>query len=52
MHSTPFYNQYGLQNVYGVAKPVYRAFELLNQAGDKTAAVTSSASVRWRSRCS
>jgi hypothetical protein len=45
LRATPFSNQFGLQNVYGVAKPVYRAFELLNNAGDKRAAVTSSASV-------
>lgn len=52
LRATPFSNQFGLQNVYGVAKPVYRAFELLNNAGDKRAAVTSSASVsdEWKKR--
>jgi len=33
--STPFQNGYGLQNIYGVAKPIYRGFQLLAEfAGD------------------
>ncbi|EGD74675.1 hypothetical protein PTSG_12384 [Salpingoeca rosetta] len=33
MNPSPFSNAFGLQNIYGVAKPVYRAFQLLNDAG-------------------
>ena len=31
----PFYGGYGLLTVNGVAKPAYRAFEMLNTAGDQ-----------------
>ena len=31
----PFYGGYGLLTVHGVAKPAYRAFEMLNTAGDQ-----------------
>ena len=34
MRAEPFSNAFGLQNIYGVAKPVFRAFEQLNSAGD------------------
>jgi len=37
--STPFHEGYGLQIIYGVPKPAYRAFELLHQTGNKRAAV-------------
>jgi xylan 1,4-beta-xylosidase len=30
----PFSNAFGMQTIYGVAKPVYRAFEMLAGAGD------------------
>jgi len=36
----PFYGGYGLLTVDGVAKPAYRAFELLNNAGDQRLPVT------------
>ena len=28
--STPFHNGYGIQTIYGIPKPVYRAFEMLS----------------------
>lgn len=31
----PFYGGYGLLTVNGVAKPAYRAFQMLNTAGDQ-----------------
>ena len=31
----PFYGGYGLLTVNGIAKPAYRAFEMLNTAGDQ-----------------
>ena len=31
----PFHGGFGLLNVHGIAKPVYRAFELLGTAGDE-----------------
>ncbi len=37
MVATPFHNQFGLQSIIGVAKPVYRAFQLLRDAGDLVA---------------
>jgi xylan 1,4-beta-xylosidase len=33
--SLPFHGGFGLLNIHGVAKPVYRAFELLHQLGDE-----------------
>ena len=35
LHGLPFNNEFGLVNVYGTPKPVYRLFEALHQAGDK-----------------
>ncbi len=35
LHGLPFNNEFGLQNVYGIAKPVYRVFEELHKAGSK-----------------
>lgn len=46
MLAQTFHNGFGLQTITGVAKPVYRAFELLRDAGDKIAASDVSASVR------
>ncbi len=40
--SVPFHGGFGLLNIYGVAKPVYRAFELLHGLGDRLYAVTGS----------
>ena len=37
-----FYGGYGLLNVNGVAKPAYRAFEMLNTAGDRRLPVSMS----------
>ena len=31
--SEPFHGGFGLQNIYGIAKPAYRAFELLHDLG-------------------
>ncbi|MEO5650835.1 MAG: glycosyl hydrolase [Ginsengibacter sp.] len=33
--SVPFHGGFGLQNIHGIPKPAYRAFELLHQLGDK-----------------
>jgi xylan 1,4-beta-xylosidase len=33
--STPFHGGFGLLSLHGVAKPVYRAFELLHRLGDE-----------------
>jgi xylan 1,4-beta-xylosidase len=33
--SKPFHGGFGLMNVYGVPKPVYRAFEMLHKLGDE-----------------
>jgi xylan 1,4-beta-xylosidase len=33
--SKPYNGQFGMQNIYGVAKPVYRAFQLLHQSGNR-----------------
>lgn len=38
----PFYGGYGLLTSQGVAKPAYRAFEMLNTAGDQRLNVTLS----------
>jgi xylan 1,4-beta-xylosidase len=35
LSGAPFYGGYGLLTVNGVAKPAYRAFEMLNTAGDQ-----------------
>lgn len=35
LHGLPFNNEFGMVNVYGTPKPVYRAFEMLHEAGDK-----------------
>ncbi len=35
LHGLPFNNEFGLVNVYGVRKPVYRLFEELSAAGDR-----------------
>jgi len=32
--SVPFHGGFGLLNIYGVAKPAYRAFQLLHELGD------------------
>ena len=34
--SRPFHGGFGLLNLYGIAKPSYRAFELLHALGDET----------------
>jgi len=31
--ATPFHGGYGLQNIYGIPKPAFRAFELLHETG-------------------
>jgi len=33
--STPFHGGFGLQDIHGIAKPAYRAFELLHESGDQ-----------------
>lgn len=33
--SRPFHGGFGLLNLYGIAKPVYRAFQLLHEIGDR-----------------
>lgn len=38
--SVPFHGGFGLLNLYGVAKPVYRGFELVNQLGTRQWPVT------------
>jgi xylan 1,4-beta-xylosidase len=37
--STPFHGGFGLLNLYGIAKPAYRAYQLLYRLGDKQLAV-------------
>jgi len=39
--STPFHGGFGLLTLHGVPKPVYRAFQLLHQAGDRRLAVSA-----------
>jgi len=34
LHGMPFNNEFGIQTVYGIAKPVYRLFQTLHEAGD------------------
>ena len=38
--SAPFHGGFGLMNLYGVPKPVYRAFEMLRALGDATVDVS------------
>ena len=38
--SVPFHGGFGLLNLHGIAKPVYRAFELLHGVGDRMLART------------
>ena len=38
--SVPFHGGFGLLNLQGIAKPLYRAFELLHRLGDKQFPVT------------
>lgn len=33
--SVPFHGGFGLLNIYGIAKPVYRAYQLLHRLGDE-----------------
>lgn len=35
LHGLPFNNEFGLVNVYGTPKPVYRLFQALHEAGDR-----------------
>lgn len=35
MPSQPFHGGFGLMNLYGIPKPVYRAYQLLNRLGDE-----------------
>lgn len=35
LHGLPFNNEFGLVNVYGTPKPVYRLFEALHEAGSR-----------------
>jgi xylan 1,4-beta-xylosidase len=37
--SVPFHGGFGLLNLYGIAKPVYRAYQLLHELGNKQAPV-------------
>lgn len=38
--SVPFHGGFGLTNLYGIAKPAYRAFQLLHHSGTELLAVT------------
>lgn len=40
--SVPFHGGFGLLNLYGIAKPAYRAFELLHRLGDELLVVEGS----------
>eukprot|EP00928_Gymnodinium_smaydae_P066544 TRINITY_DN49537_c0_g1_i1.p1 TRINITY_DN49537_c0_g1~~TRINITY_DN49537_c0_g1_i1.p1 ORF type:complete len:532 (-),score=72.86 TRINITY_DN49537_c0_g1_i1:69-1664(-) len=44
MRSTPFHNGFGMMTVHGIRKPVWRAFEMLAEAGDKRLPVSGSVS--------
>ena len=46
LHGLPFNNEFGLVNVYGTPKPVYRLFQALHEAGDKRLDVASEAPSR------
>ena len=41
LHGLPYNNEFGLVNVYGIPKPVYRVFEALHEAGDRRLEVTA-----------
>lgn len=41
LHGLPFNNEFGLVNVYGTPKPVYRVFEALHKAGNRRLDVTA-----------
>ena len=51
MQSSPFHNGFGMLTVHGVRKPVWQAFSLLANAGDRRLPVTG-ASVSPNSRAS
>ena len=38
--SVPFHGGFGLLNLHGIAKPVYRAFQLLHRSGFESLEVT------------
>lgn len=40
--SVPFHGGFGLLNIHGIAKPAYRAFQLLHQLGTQTLSVEGS----------
>jgi xylan 1,4-beta-xylosidase len=40
--SVPFHGGFGLLSVHGIAKPVYRAFEILHRLGDRRLCVSGS----------
>jgi xylan 1,4-beta-xylosidase len=42
MKSQPFNGAFGMSNIHGISKPVWRAFELLHKAGDYRLGVTYS----------
>ncbi len=46
LHGLPFNNEFGLVNVYGVRKPVYRLFEQLHRAGSRRLAVENQGASR------
>ncbi len=46
LHGLPFNNEFGLVNVYGTRKPVYRLFEQLHSAGDKRLTVENQGASR------
>jgi len=41
--AAPFHGGFGLQNIYGIPKPVYRIFELLHHLGDQRLTVSGGA---------
>jgi xylan 1,4-beta-xylosidase len=41
-NSMPFQGNYGLQTIYGIPKPSFRAFEILHETGNTRAVVTTS----------
>lgn len=44
LHGLPFNNEFGLVNVYGIRKPVYRLFEALHEAGSRRLEVSGEGS--------
>ena len=46
LHGLPFNNEFGLVNVYGTPKPVYRVFEALHNAGNRRLSVTGNANAQ------